>query len=232
MKCLSDVERVNRFLSYTLPQVDPNGCWEWQAYKDKKGYGGFGVMHKRVERAHRYSYRNFRGSIPVGMCVLHACDNPSCVNPAHLWLGTDLDNATDRDAKGRRRSPTWERHGTHTHPESFPRGEAHHKAKINNRIVRDIRKWAIAGVSYPEISARVGLCQRVTSAIARGQYWKHVPGPVAETHKRGLPDDTIRAIRILYVEKQWSQQRIADKFKVNQTLVGFIVRGVYYKDVV
>ena len=76
------------------------GCWSWLLVKNKKGYGQVGYCGK-IWQAHRLSYIKFVGEIPKGMCVLHKCDNPSCVNPEYLFLGTDADNARDRKAKGR-----------------------------------------------------------------------------------------------------------------------------------
>lgn len=78
-------------------------CWEWIAGKDKDGYGWF-----KRDRAHRAAWIFFNGRIPEGFLVLHTCDNPPCVNPAHLFLGTQQDNMTDCLKKGRR--PSGERH--------------------------------------------------------------------------------------------------------------------------
>ncbi len=75
-------------------------CWGWLAGKDKDGYGKIKVSGKTVQ-AHRLSWNIHNGSVPEGVHVLHHCDNPSCVNPDHLFLGTHLDNMHDRDAKGR-----------------------------------------------------------------------------------------------------------------------------------
>jgi len=75
-------------------------CWNWIAGKDKDGYGKIKIDGKMVQ-AHRASWVIHNGDIPNGMCVLHRCDNPSCVNPEHLFIGTRLDNARDRDVKGR-----------------------------------------------------------------------------------------------------------------------------------
>ena len=82
-------------------KVDVKGkydCWEWKAFKFK-GYGRFYLNGKKY--AHRASWELHNGQIPQGMCVLHLCDNPGCVNPAHLFLGTQLDNIKDRDKKSR-----------------------------------------------------------------------------------------------------------------------------------
>ncbi len=76
-----------------------SGCIEWTGYKTF-GYGKIRVGKNKI-RAHRAAYLVYKGKIPKGMLVCHKCDNPSCVNPDHLFLGTALDNAKDRDSKGR-----------------------------------------------------------------------------------------------------------------------------------
>jgi hypothetical protein len=77
-----------------------DGCWEWQSSRARFGHGLFYVDQTNVP-AHRYAYRMWVGPIPLGMCVCHSCDNPPCVNPAHLWLGTQRDNVADMVRKGR-----------------------------------------------------------------------------------------------------------------------------------
>ncbi len=85
-----------------------NTCWLWQNVLDKDGYGKINYPGPKAgyERAHRYSWELHYGSIPEGMQVLHNCDNPLCVNPGHLFLGTNVDNAADRVSKGRNRKPS------------------------------------------------------------------------------------------------------------------------------
>lgn len=80
-----------------------NGCWEWLGCKWKSGYG-YLRPNKQYISAHRYFYVLYNADIPEGLDVLHRCDNPSCVNPEHLWLGTHSDNMKDAYAKGRRTS--------------------------------------------------------------------------------------------------------------------------------
>lgn len=79
-------------------------CWTWIGALDGEGYGRIGYKRK-VVRAHRLSVMLFKGPIPKGKLVMHACDNPKCVNPVHLSIGTDLENTRDCISKGRKRAP-------------------------------------------------------------------------------------------------------------------------------
>lgn len=94
-------------------KVDKNGpvhpvlgtaCWVWLAGRQgHMGYGSFRVTSKRKRAAHKYAWEMKFGTVPKGLCVLHRCDNPPCVNDAHFFLGTDMDNVVDRERKGRGR---------------------------------------------------------------------------------------------------------------------------------
>src|SRR5687767_4720826 len=77
-----------------------DGCWLWTASRNAKGYGQI-MYQRRPIHAHRVSWQLANGPIPDGLCVLHRCDNPQCVNPGHLFLGTIVDNNRDMFAKGR-----------------------------------------------------------------------------------------------------------------------------------
>jgi len=92
---------LERFFSYIKKKK--NKCWEWQLQGDKNGYGSFSITGKAREalRAHRASWILFVGEIPKGMLVCHKCDNPPCVNPKHLFLGTNNDNMIDKMLKDR-----------------------------------------------------------------------------------------------------------------------------------
>ena len=96
-----------------MEKVEPDlnsGCWLWSASLNNMGYGQFG-MGRKVYLAHRISYQIFKGN-PGSLFVLHKCDVSQCVNPNHLFLGTQADNLADRDAKGRDRTPKGEATGS------------------------------------------------------------------------------------------------------------------------
>lgn len=89
------------------------GCWIWMGAEDRHfGYGMFTIKKYKTEKAHRVSWMLYRGEIPKGLCVLHRCDTPACVNPHHLFLGTKADNNYDMINKKRYRSAKGEKHGS------------------------------------------------------------------------------------------------------------------------
>lgn len=101
-----------------------DACWVWEGSQASNGYGSFSI--KKSIRAHRLSWMLYRGDIPAGLFVCHKCDNPPCVNPAHLWLGTNQENVIDSVKKGR-----WllgRKKSTHC-----PRGHSFKDAKISYR---------------------------------------------------------------------------------------------------
>jgi hypothetical protein len=91
------LQRFNK--KYVINEV--TDCWDWTAALNNIGYGMFRFSSKGMRTAHRVSYELFNGPIPAGLAVCHTCDNPICVNPKHLWVGTLKDNAQDMVAKGR-----------------------------------------------------------------------------------------------------------------------------------
>jgi hypothetical protein len=96
---------AERFWS-KVDQRDPDECWEWTAGRTAAGYGYLATTRAAGPiYAHRWSYEQHIGTIPEGRYVCHRCDNPPCVNPAHLFVGTHADNMADMKAKGRVRKP-------------------------------------------------------------------------------------------------------------------------------
>ena len=146
-------------------QSGPDECWAWRGAIDQKGYGAVKVGGKK-QSAHRVSWKLFRGPIPSGLCVLHHCDNPGCVNPEHLFLGTPRDNARDCVKKGR--------HNFSVHPECHVRGERAWNAKLTEEDVRAIRREFTLGTNRKDMARRFGIGCKHIWAIANGRLWKHV----------------------------------------------------------
>ncbi len=93
-----DADRLRFWTKYAESGIED--CWEWLAGRNRRGYGKF-KMRRKTRPAHRVAYEMHIGPIPDGILVCHRCDNPGCVNPAHLFLGTAQDNMSDKVAKNR-----------------------------------------------------------------------------------------------------------------------------------
>lgn len=124
-----------------------DSCWPWTGFLNHFGYGNIssGGRYGRPIRAHRVSWELHNGPIPDGLFVLHNCpsgDNPACVNPAHLWLGTKLQNSRDMMAKGRWWHPVNERESAQTHClRGHPFDEENTRRHRGRRICRACQKW-------------------------------------------------------------------------------------------
>jgi hypothetical protein len=168
------VEIVERNIRSFWEKVEKSdGCWTWKAWKDKAGYGKIQVG-KTYFLAHRFSFMLHGGTFPEGKTdVLHSCDNPSCVNPAHLRAGNDEDNSLDKILRGRIASGS--RSGARTHPEKWKRGEDHRCSKLDERKVREIRKRRALGLgSLNEMAKEFGVSNATIDHAARGLTWKHI----------------------------------------------------------
>jgi hypothetical protein len=159
-------------------------CWEWIASKTPLGYGRFGVGGGRWSHAHRVAWELSSGTIPDGLLVCHRCDNPPCCNPAHLFLGTHVENMADCGAKGRHASGGT--HGTKTHPEriargprhgsvtrpgSLPRGDSHPGARLRAWQIPYMRFLAESGVSQEDIGRAYGVSRSHAASVVRGKRW-------------------------------------------------------------
>ncbi len=147
-----DQNDINRFEKKFIKNTS-NNCWIWTAATNQFGHGMFSLYKGKTTGAHRISYELYKGSIPEGMFVCHSCDNPKCVNPEHLWIGTHQDNMADMAKKGRAKGnpghrPSW----------TVPPPWMIRKKKIQTPFgIFDSKKEAAehAGVSPPAISSRM-----------------------------------------------------------------------------
>lgn len=163
-------EQRSRFRFAEYWQEDPStGCWIWIGAKrhDLKTERGGLYYCGKVHRAYCVSWMLHKGPIPDGLLVCHHCDNPRCVNPDHLFLGTYKDNAEDCVAKGR--------FVTARFMESRVRGTRHRSAKLNPDSVREIRERAAAGEADERLARIYGVAPSAIYAVVRRKSWKHVP---------------------------------------------------------
>jgi hypothetical protein len=139
-------------------------CWNWTGTLNRRGgYGQCNFLRdgKRL-LAHRWSWLLARGPIPDGLHVLHRCDNPRCVNPEHLFLGTHQDNMRDAILKGRRKHPSPPR----------VRGEKHGRAKLNAEQVKAIR---LDDRTSGAVAKDYGMSPSTIHEIRERRIWRHVP---------------------------------------------------------
>jgi hypothetical protein len=132
-------------------------CWLWIGTKGRTGgYGSFQIGRQSV-LAHRYAYEATVGPIPDGMNLLHKCDTPACVNPGHLWPGTQQENVLDSVEKGR-----------------WPCGVQHTRAKLTEGDVRHIRQLRKEGATQMALAELFGVARSTIRSILIGRNWKHL----------------------------------------------------------
>lgn len=137
--------------------VPEAGCWLWERSTNRRGYGSF-YFEGAHFKAHRASYQAFVSPIADDKCVLHKCDTPSCVNPSHLFIGTNLDNVQDRTKKGRGVLPD-------------NKGERNGMAKLTSEVVNEIRRRHHAGETKTHISKLFGISRQHVSDLVSGKKW-------------------------------------------------------------
>lgn len=143
-----------------------DGCWEWRGSIASNGYGVF-YLRRHPNRAHRIAWMIANGRIPAGMLVCHRCDNPRCVRPDHLFLGTTQDNTADMVKKGRafQGEPASER----------KRGTLNPRAKLDDDAIGEIvTRYRSGGVRQKDLAKEYSVSQSTINGIIRGNLWTHV----------------------------------------------------------
>jgi len=172
-----------------VPEI--GNCWKWRAVN--KWYGHFSVEKVRYY-SHRLSWEIANGAIPTGMLVLHKCDNPECVRPEHLFIGTHLENALDKIRKGRANSPSGDAHQFRKHPEIYGpilskrniehglvrnlgevrRGSKSGQSKLSEPDIAEIHRLRLSGIGPRKIAESFGVSRSLIQQILRGDQWRHV----------------------------------------------------------
>lgn len=149
-------------------------CLEWSMARQPGGYGAV-TIERRVWLTHRLSWLLHKGEDPGDLDVLHHCDNPSCCNPDHLFLGYHRDNMADKARKGRT-----------------------NRAKITAQLAASIRERVAAGASQSDLAVELGIGRHTIVDIVRGRSWKWLDGPPLERKRRyrtKITEDIVRSIR-------------------------------------
>lgn len=152
-----DMQPRHRASFWAKVTTGDDGCWLWTASKDGMGYGLFGRIAGQIHRSHRISWVLAHGPIPDGLCVLHRCDTPNCVRPAHLFLGTRDENMRDRQAKQRQ-----------------ARGERAGRALLTEADVREMRQLRSEGALIKELAARYGVKEATVGHACTRRSWRHI----------------------------------------------------------
>lgn len=153
-------ERV-RLFEEKYVRADHSECWVWNGATARKGYGSFQSAPGKKGQAHRFAYEVYVRPIPKNFMVLHFCDNPPCVNPYHLFLGTAADNTADMLEKGRAAGG------------SLP-GKLNPSAKLGEEDVKKVKEKLRKGQSQASVAREFGVHTSTIHLIAKGKKWKHI----------------------------------------------------------
>jgi len=218
---------LDRFKHYYKVD-DETGCWEWQNARDKDGYGVYSEHNEKVI-AHRFAYKKFVGEIPDGAFVLHNCDNPPCVNPEHLRVGTHEDNM--QDAKERTDTFSTEK-------------QREKKRKLSKEQVLEIRdKYRGGDVSMIDLAEEYDVDDVTIYELIRGETWGDVGEPITgdlshrigregqTNHRTQLTEKDVREIRKSYDSGEKSAIQLADEYGVTTGCIYPVVNRKTWKHV-
>ncbi|AFH22805.1 hypothetical protein OSG_eHP35_00105 [environmental Halophage eHP-35] len=234
------LQLADEILSKENIEVTENDCWEWQGAKTPKGYGQI-KRNKEKYYTHRVILQTHgEGFTEEKNFCCHKCDNPSCVNPDHLFAGSHKDNMEDATEKGRMVGPN-------------VKGEKHHQSKLTKEEVVEIReKYATENYQFQELAEEYDVNRPQIGHIIAGRKWKHADGPIfttekiAEIRKKNFPDENeenqgsgngntiltegeVVEMRKKYHNENIYQKDLAEEYGITRGAVGSIVRGDTWK---
>lgn len=193
-----------------------DGCWEYCSHLPHNKHRAVVVKGRKIA-AHRYSYELHAGPIPEGLCVCHKCDNPACIRPDHLFLGTQTDNMRDCVDKKR-----------HSY------GIASGKARLDESSIAGIVPLRKQGLSEYEVAARLGVSRSAIASVCQGRSWKHLDSETvtrwdADARAKLTPGEVIEIRKLL--EQGVPQVEIAKQFNVSRGNISAIYLGRSWKSI-
>jgi transposase len=191
-------------------------CWIWLGHKDRDGYGNIRIGGRKAMRTHRLSFFLATKIDPIGMLVCHHCDNPSCINPDHLYLGTALENNRDK---------------INRHRENWAKGERVHNAKLTrDQVLSIFKEYKAGGVRQQDLAKKHNVSQSEIYTVLNGITWGHL-GISPVKNMRNAPKPGLKVLnknnekKVFkeYMDGGVSQAKIAEKYGVSQQTVSNIV---------
>lgn len=225
-------KHLDKFIRHALHTTDPSICWIWGGPLVSNNYGRMRLGGGRTELAHRLAYEYHYGNPPGSMFVCHKCDNPQCVNPHHLFLGTPKENSQDMSRKGRSMK------GKHN-PKLVRPGEANPAATITETQAMDIYMECLGSSnSTYKIAKKFAVSPGIVQRIAKGTAWASVTGgfPIpmettGERHWNSKLTDVQVAEIVQRCKSGETQAAVAKDFGIKQQLVSKYVMGTRRKHV-
>lgn len=198
-------------------------CWLWLGTRYTKGYGRYTKCRRSI-RANRYSWTLVNGQIPAGITICHTCDNPPCVNPRHLWGGTNTQNNADRDKKGRQ--ARGDKSGSRLHLEKRPRGDNHWSRRTPEKVSNGNNHWSI---KHPEKVTR-GECHgsklHPESIIRGAAHYRHKHPELSQGDKNPaakLTNELVLEIRQRAFQGD-AANLLAREYSVSAATISYIVK--------
>lgn len=217
-----DVFRFNSKINKTT------NCWMWIGAKDKNRYGVFKISNpiRKMKKAHRISYEIYKGQIPINTLVCHSCDNPACVNPNHLFLGTPKDNSLDMVKKNRQSK------GDKVIYKKRQRGDNHSNSKLTEIKVIKIRNNYSNGATMEFLSKKYFVHISTIAKAIHGKQWGHIKnnilpikGSKGENNAMAkFTKEQIIIIRKRYKIENITMYKLAKEYGVNFNSISNIIK--------